>query len=66
MAKAAFTKKMSLSATGIIHIDGDYTGIENLDTGEMVDFSKLFEDFSDKIVKIGVSYDEDYVPGADE
>lgn len=60
MAKASITKKMSLNANGILVIDGTCVGIENPDTGEFVEFSKLLVDFADKTVKLGVTYDFDY------
>ena len=60
MAKAAITKKMSLSANGILVIDGTCIGIENTDTGELIELNKLLADFADKSVKLSVTYDFDY------
>lgn len=60
MAKAAFTKKYALSAQGILAIDENIIGIENAETGELIDLRVLFADFADKSVKLSVNYDEDY------
>ena len=60
MAKASITKKMSLSATGILVIDDECVGIENTETGELIDLKKLLSDFADKSVKLSVTYDYDY------
>lgn len=60
MAKAAIVKKFSLSASGILSIADGEVGLENTETGEMILFERLLEDFRDKSVKISVAYDEDY------
>lgn len=60
MAKAAITKKISLSANGILAIEDGEVALENADTGEMIPFEILLEDFKDKSVKISVAYDEDF------
>ena len=60
MAKAAITQKYSLSANGILSVTEDSVGIENLDTGELIDLRELLSDFADKTVKLGVTYDYDY------
>jgi hypothetical protein len=60
MAKAAITKKYSLSASGILAIDEDGVYLENTETGEAVDFKDLLADFSDRSVKLSINYDEDY------
>ena len=60
MAKAAITKKMSLSANGILVIDDDCIGIENTETGELIELNRLLVDFADKSVKLSVTYDYDY------
>ncbi|MGN5455190.1 MAG: YonK family protein [Candidatus Kurthia intestinigallinarum] len=60
MSKAAITQKLSLSATGILDIDDDGVYIENLDTGELIDFKDLLSEFADKSVKLSVTYDYDY------
>ena len=60
MAKASITKKYSLSAQGILEINDEGIFIENADTGELIDLKVLLNDFSDKIVKLGVNYDEEY------
>ena len=64
MANAAFMKNYKLSAKGILVVEDEVVGIENLDTGEIVDFKDLLSDFADKSIKLSVSYDEEY--GADE
>lgn len=65
MAKAAITKKMSLSANGILVIDDGCVGVENTDTGELIELKKLLADFADKSVKLSVTYDYDYEDDAE-
>lgn len=65
MAKAAITKKMSLSATGILVVDDECVGIENPDTGEIIELNTLLVDFADKSVKLSVTYDYDYEGAAE-
>lgn len=60
MAKAAITRKYALSANGVLDVTDNGVYIENPDTGEMVDFKDLLEDFHNRTVKISVTYDEDY------
>lgn len=60
MAKAAITKKYSLSASGILVVTDEGVGIENVDTGELIDLKVLLSDFADRSVKLSVNYDEDY------
>ena len=60
MAKAAITKKYSLSANGILSIEDEIIGIENTETGEFIELKVLLSDFADKAVKLSVNYDEDY------
>lgn len=60
MVKAAIVKKYNLSAQGILVIDGDIVGIENVDTGEFIPMNELLSDFSDRTIKLSISYDEDY------
>lgn len=60
MAKAAITKKYALSANGVLDVTDNGVYIENSDTGEMIDFKDLLEDFHNKTVKVSVTYDEDY------
>lgn len=61
MSKAAsITKKISLSAKGILDITDCRVYIENGDTGELIDFKDLLSEFSDKPVKLSVTYDYDY------
>ena len=60
MAKAAITKKYSLSAQGILVVDDECMGIENPDSGEFIELSKLLADFADKSIKLSVTYDYDY------
>lgn len=65
MAKAAITKKMSLSANGILVVEDACVGIENPDTGELIELNKLLADFADKSVKLSVTYDYDYESDAE-
>ena len=60
MAKAAITKKYSLNANGILSITEEGVGIENTETGELIDLKVLLSDFADRSVKLSVNYDEDY------
>ena len=61
MAKSSITKKMSLSANGILAVnDDDHICIENPDTGELIDLRDLLEEFANKSVKLSVAYDYDY------
>lgn len=60
MAKASITKKYSLNASGILAIGEDGIGIENPDSGEIIDLKVLLADFADRSVKLSVNYDEDY------
>ena len=53
-------KKYSMNAKGILSIDGDIVGLENTDTGELIQLSTLLEDFKDRLVKLSINYDEDY------
>lgn len=61
MAKASINKNFKLSAKGVLGLDeNDIIGIENPDTGEFIELSRLFADFLDKPVSMSISYDEDY------
>ena len=57
---ANIVKKYSMKAKGILYIDGDIVGLENTDTGELIQLSTLLEDFKDRLVKLSINYDEDY------
>lgn len=61
MAKAAITKKVNITANGILSIDKDrnFIGIENQETGEMIELTDLLYDFKDETVKLTMNYDED-------
>ena len=61
MAKASITKKYALSASGILDIsDEGVVGIENQDTGELIELKILLSDFANRAVKLSIAYDEDY------
>lgn len=66
MAKAAIVKKYNLSAQGILVIEDDTIGIENVDTGEFIEMKDLLADFKDRAVKLSISYDEEYSQSEDE
>lgn len=66
MAKAAIVKKYNLSAQGILVIENDTIGIENVDTGELIEMKDLLADFKDRTVKLSISYDEEYGQSEDE
>lgn len=57
---ANITKKYSISAKGILSIEADNIGIEDVDTGEFISFQELLSDFNDKTIKMSVNYDEEY------
>lgn len=57
---ANITIKYSLNAKGILSIEDGVVALENVDTGELINFSELLSDFADKTVKLSVNYDEDY------
>ncbi len=61
MSKSAINRNYKLFAKGTLGLDENgIVGIENADTGEFIELSKLFEDFLEKPVSMSVSYDEDY------
>lgn len=61
MAKASINKSYKMNAKGLIGLDeNNILGIENSDTGEFIELSRLFVDFLDKPVSLSISYDEDY------
>lgn len=66
MAKAAIVKKYNLSAQGILVVEDDTVGIENVDTGELIEMKDLLADFKDRTVKLSISYDEEYSQSEDE
>ena len=66
MSKASVTKKMQLSAHGILEINEAGVFVEVEDTGELLDFKDLLSEFANKSVKLSVTYDYDYDSGADE
>lgn len=57
---ANITLKYSLNAKGILSIEDGVVALENVDTGELINFSELLSDFADRTVKLSVSCDEDY------
>ncbi len=59
MAKAAITKKTSLTAEGILNVDEDGIYLEIQD-GEAVNFYDLLSDFNGQAIKFSVNYSEDY------
>lgn len=57
---ANITLKYSLNAKGILSIEDGVVALENVDTGELINFIELLSDFADRTVKLSVNYDEDY------
>ena len=57
---ANFTKKYTLNAKGILSIDENIIGIENVDTGELFELKDILSDFADKSIKLSVAYDEEF------
>ena len=60
MAKASITKKYALSADGILSIEGNVIGIENPDSGEIIDLCDLLSEFANRSIKLSINYSEDY------
>ena len=60
MGRAPINKTFRLNAKGILVIDNNLVGIENMETGEVIPFSVLFEDFVDKTVSLSINYDEEF------
>lgn len=60
MAKAAINKFYKISAKGILAIEDNVVGVENLETGELVNLADLFVDFENKDIAITITYNEDY------
>jgi hypothetical protein len=60
MAKAAIVKNYKLSASGVLVIEDNTIGVENVDTGEFIEMKDLLSDFKDRTIKLSISYDEDY------
>lgn len=60
MARASIIKKFTLNADGILSISDDGIGIEDINTGEYIDFRTLLSDFADHSIKLSVNYSEDY------
>lgn len=60
MARASIIKKFTLNADGILSISDDGIGIEDVNTGEYIDFRALLSDFADRSIKLSVNYSEDY------
>lgn len=58
MAKAAVTKKISLTAEGVLNLDEHEVKLE-IDSGE-IDICSLLADFDGQPIKISVNYIEDY------
>lgn len=56
----SITKKSSLTATGILHVDSNTVGIEKLDNGMFYTLNDLLEEFADKTVNISVNSEEEY------
>lgn len=61
MAKASFNKTYKISAKGTLNVEDDVVSIENPDTGELIQLSNLFADFSDRQVSITINYEEEYL-----
>ena len=60
---ASFTKKYTLNAKGILSIEENVIGIENVDTGELFELKDILSDFADKSIKLTVAYDEEFGTG---
>jgi aromatic ring-opening dioxygenase catalytic subunit (LigB family) len=60
MSKAPINKTLTVSATGILVMNDGLIGIENMENGEVIPFTVLFEDFADKIVSISIDCNEEF------
>ena len=54
-----FNKKCTVSAKGILSVNGDIIAIENTDTGELIPVATLLDDFDGRDCSITVAYAED-------
>lgn len=66
MSKAPINKTFKLSAKGILVINDELVGIENMENGEVIPFSVLFEDFVDKTVSLSINYEEEFGDAVNE
>ena len=57
---ANIMKKYTLSAKGILSLEDGIVGLEDVDTGELINFTELLADFDGKSIKMSINYDEDY------
>lgn len=57
---ANISKKYTLNGKGILVINNGIVGLEDVDTGELIEFKDLLADFKDKGVKLSINYDEEY------
>ena len=63
---ANISKKYTLNGKGILVIDNGIVGLEDVDTGELIEMKDLLADFKDRTVKLSISYDEEYGQSEDE
>lgn len=61
--KSSVNKKFTLTAKGILDIDGTLVGVEDEKTGEMFLLHELLSDFADRSIKLTVAYDEELGSG---
>lgn len=66
MSKSPINKTFKLSAKGILVLNDGLVGIENMETGEVIPFSVLFEDFADKTISLSINYEEEFGEAIDE
>lgn len=58
MAKAAITKKISVTADGVLNLDDNSIKLET--SGGLIDLYTLLTDFDGQPIKFSVNYSEEY------
>lgn len=59
------TRKYSLSASGILSVDGDGNIYLSVEGNDDINLADLLQDFDEKSVKISINYDEEYTADND-
>ena len=60
MSKTPINRTLTVSAKGILVMNDGLVGIENMESGEVIPFNVLFEDFADKTVCLTIDCNEDF------
>ena len=59
MSKSPINRSFTVNAKGILVMNDGLIGIENIENGEVIPFTVLFEDFVDQIVSLSINFSED-------